>query len=265
MRREIITQAQIIAYTREAMRGFYSRSIDHLVHHLHEDFVWIGAFDFQLTTSKQQFLEVIQAELSSVPFTIYDEQYDVISRDRDTFVLYCTFKLQADLPDNGSMQTHTRLTVVWRYVEGVPKLIHVHGSNAQDIPLTTPKKTTPAHQGSNDFVRYLQESIPQISPNIMFRATTGKHVIVSEADILYVQAQGQHSVVHTKTDSIVVSGILRTHQAQLSSSFHRIHKSYLINLAYLTTLCRYQITLDNQVALPVSKDRYLSLKQLFKG
>lgn len=265
-RREIITQAQIVHLTREVIRSFYGRSIEDHIQYLHDDFVWIGAFDFQFATSKQEFLEVIRSELDSTPFVMSEEHYELIARDRDTFVLYCKFKLGATLADQSKLQMHTRLSVVWRYTDGSPKLIHIHGSNAQDIPLNVTeqvKKT--AQQDPADFLGYIQASTAQeAAAKVLFRTAAGLHQVFSEYDILYLKAEGQRTRVCTKDGSVVISGILRTHLPSLSGTFYRIHKTYLVNLAWITSLSRYRVTLFNGEALPVSKERYLALKEALR-
>lgn len=263
MRRDTMTQAKIIDLTGEILRGFYGRSIDHLTHYLSDDFVWIGAYDFQFTTSKQQFLDVIQSELNSIQFQMYDEEYEFLSRDRDMMVLYCRFKLRAPLSDHTFMQTHTRLTVIWRYVDSTLKLIHIHGSNAQDIPLSS--ETLVAIPEPNNFIDYItQPVLTNPPPKKMFRTSTGEFRVLMEYDILYIEAQGQNSLIHTRDETILVSGLLRVHQDSLSDIFFRIHKSYLVNSGYITALLRYQVTLCNQILLPVGKERYLVLKQFIE-
>lgn len=44
-------------------------------------------------------------------------------------------------------------------------------------------------------------------------------------------------------------------------AFLRCHRSYLVNLHYVTSLCRYQITLENGSTIPVSKQNYLAIQQ----
>lgn len=262
MRRTIVTQDKIIELTRDVIRGFYGRNIEAYTDYLADDFVWIGAFGFQLATSKQDFLDIIRAEMNTTPMIMQKEHFEIISRDRDTFVLYSTFQLDAVISPEEHIQTHTRLSVIWRYIEGDLKLVHIHGSNAQDVPLVATIPKVEYEEDCNDFWGYVKETMAQeTSPRLMVRTTTGEHRILIESDIMYLQAEGQSTRIYTKDEVLSVSGILRKHQAKLSDMFYRIHKTYLVNLAYLTALCRYQTTLRNQMKLPVGKEHYLPLKR----
>lgn len=261
MRRKTLTHTQIIDLTREILHGFYGRNIDAHTHYLSDNFVWIGAFDFQFATSKQEFLDIVKSELNSIPFQMEDESYELIARDRDTFILCCKFTLTSTLQDGSLLQMHTRLSVIWKYIDGALKLIHIHGSNAQDIPLTVAAKMKTPQKDSDDFIYYITNSNTPTPPQKkMFRLASGKHCILSEHDILYLQAEGQNTKIYTKEDCILVSGILQTHQKELSDIFFRVHKSYLANTAYLTAFRRYRATLCDKIELPIGKERYLDLK-----
>lgn len=266
MGKDIITHGKIIDLTREVVRGFYSRQIDHLIHYMSEDFVWIGAFDFQFATSKQEFLEIVQSELDAIPFNIEDEHYDIITRDRDTFVLYCKFSLSNLLEDGSMLQMRTRLSVVWKRIDGELKLLHVHGSNAQDIPITAVMPSEKSQSSNGDFINYITSYAKAVpSAKKMFHLTSGGHSILAESDILYLQADGQNTRVHTVDGVKVVTGILRSHQSAMSDTFFRVHKTYFINTSYITVLKRYQVTLNNEITLPVSREKYMSLKQLYSN
>ncbi len=263
MKRKSITETQIVEMTRETLHGFYGRSVNHLVHLLSDNFVWIGAFDFQFTHGKQHFIDTVQAELNSVVFNINEEHYELIVRHRDMFIVCCKLNLSSDLDSGAYLQMHTRLSVVWKYIDEELKLVHIHGSNAQDIPLTVQPNTSSATNNPDNFIEHIiSSSEKKPLKKIMFRKTTGEYCVISENDILYLQAVGQNTQIHTKDTSVLVSGVLLTHQQTLSDNFFRSHKSYLINTAYITAFRRYQVDLGDQISLPLGREKYLSLKQL---
>ena len=48
-----------------------------------------------------------------------------------------------------------------------------------------------------------------------------------------------------------------------SSAFVRSHQSYLVNMGYIQSVARYQLTLSNGLTLPISQSKYLSLQNSF--
>lgn len=262
MRRQTMTHDKIIALTQLVLHGFYGRKIEHLHQYMSDDFMWIGAFHFQVTTSKAQFLQVIQSEMDAIPFLIQQEHYEVLTRDRDTYVLGCQLQLNSPIHEDKFLQMDTRLTVVWKFTANGWQLVHIHGSNAQDVPLFAENsaKTIP----TDSFIDYISRATDAIpAPQHMFRLPSGAHYFVNEGEIVYMQADGKNSILYTKNDVVTVSGLLRTHISELSDHFYRIHKSYLINLRYLSAMQRYWATLSTKTKLPISKEKYIPLREHF--
>lgn len=263
MRRITVTQERIIDLTRELLHAFYNREVTQFTHFLSDDFTWFGAFDFQCTNGKEEFLEAIKSELEFMAFTMDNEEYSIVARDRDTFVLCCKFDLYCKLPDGSSIETNTRLTVVWRHTEEGMQIAHVHGSNVENSPLLQPATGEKGQQ--SDFLDYFQQtSEVLLSKKIMFRTPRGEHIVLYERDIYYLKAEGQHTILYTKDDSFVVTGILRLHHDKLADFFHRVHKSYIVNTLYISSICRYKILLSNQVELPISKERFIPMRNFLR-
>lgn len=167
-------QRKMVELSQDVLHCFYNRSIDHLTHMLADDFLWIGAFGFQYTTTKEAFLNVIQSELEAEPFSMLEESFEVVSSDMYTTVVCGSCKLIAHTNHNQIIQTRTRLTFVWKHHDTQSKLIHIHGSNAQDIPLSvdiSPVETTP----DSGFFQYLLavDTNQAISKKVVFRDIFG--------------------------------------------------------------------------------------------
>lgn len=256
-----LTDRKLIHLTQELLSHFYSRQIQDDLHYLSDDFMWIGAFDYQYTLNKEQFLTTIKSELDAVPFIMRNEEFQLLYKDKSVIVIYGKFKLHATTKNHEHIRTHTRLTIVWKYIDHELKLIHIHGSNAQDIPLAftqskqhiSPKK---------DFFKYLTSlELMQASTKIAFRDINGIYKYFLPDEILFIEANLQHSILVTNDNEIVdISGILSSQVKKLPSYFYRIHKSYLVNVNYIKSVERYALRLDDDTTLPISKNKYLNLK-----
>lgn len=265
MRRTPFSKDEILKITSQTIQSFYKRDITHHIHHIHPSFVWIGAFDFQFAKSKAEFLEISQSEQEAEPFHIYDEAYELLTRDRDTIVVYGSLKLWAQ-PDQGSMiRLHTRLTVIWKFLQDAWYITHIHGSNAQDIPMQ-PERTLGENPADTAFFKYLSQMHQANMPEkISFRDVDGKYQIFSPNEISHLQAAGGQTVLFAKGQPFQIAGNLALHEKKLTDGFHRVHKSYIVNGVYVKSLCRYTITLKDGTALPVGKSRYMALQETFKG
>lgn len=265
MKRATLKKAEIVELTRKVIRSFYQREIQENLDYVHDDFVWIGALDFQFAKSKQAFLKLIESEMKAEPFQIFDEEYTLLTRDRNTIVVYGRFRLLLELSQEEQVRTHTRITAVWQHMDGALYLMHVHGSNAQDVPIQMSRAPIQSHQ-EVAFFEYLN-SIEQtgVSNKLSFREVQGKYHFFLPNEVMYLKANGQGAIVYTKDQEIKVSNILAAHIKRLPDTFLRIHKSYVVHQAYVESLCRYTITLTDGTTLPVGKERYMNLKRILQG
>ncbi len=99
--------------------------------------------------------------------------------------------------------------------------------------------------------------------------THGFHII-DTIDIIYIEADSNYSVFHLKNgDRVVISKPLKEFEDILDTSdFARIHKSAIINLNYVHSYSNkngFEVTLDNEVALPVSRRRSSEFLEKVRG
>lgn len=81
--------------------------------------------------------------------------------------------------------------------------------------------------------------------------------------IIYLESQG-HKVTITKTDGISYTyEKLDTIQERLGNNFLRIHKSYLVNMDYISRLEGKSVVVFNEKVLPVSKSFSKDSKTLY--
>ncbi|WP_317856107.1 LytTR family transcriptional regulator DNA-binding domain-containing protein [Chakrabartyella piscis] len=263
MSRKNEDQRNIIQLSQDVLHGFYGRNINHLIHLLADDFLWIGAFDFQYTTTKEQFLNIIQSELRAEPFTMLEESFSVVSSNSYTTVVCGTCKLIAHTEKDKIMQTHTRFTLVWKHRGTLTQLVHIHGSNAQDIPLSVdiaPVEISPDF----NFFQYLMavDATSTDSKKIVFRDISGIYHYFFADEILYIEASLKNAILYTKEGSLKISGLLSAQEDKLPPQFYRIHKSYLVNTLYVKSIQRYKVVLQNDMELPVSKQKYVHAREI---
>ncbi|NME70383.1 LytR/AlgR family response regulator transcription factor [Flammeovirga aprica] len=77
---------------------------------------------------------------------------------------------------------------------------------------------------------------------------------VNIEDIMYLEADSNYTVIHTKDVNYTYSMVMRKIQEKLKYPFFlRIHRSYIININYVTSFDSNSIILDERYKLPVSK------------
>lgn len=264
MSRKNANEDDIIQMTIEIVRSFYNRKQGVTIAPMSKDFMWIGACDFQWCEGLEAFIRVTEPEFRERPVLLSDEEYHLLLHERNIWVVYGRYKATAELGDGSVLHAHVRGTYVWRRIKGEMKLVHIHGSNAQDIPLNrlAPPPNQPAPEsGIFDYLKHMEIRNTADTDTIAFRTQEGTHRFFFPDEILYLKGAGQYSKVTTKTDCFLASGILAWHAGRLPSYFQRIQKSYIVNLQYVDTIYRYKAVLKDGQELPIGRERYMDVKR----
>lgn len=83
------------------------------------------------------------------------------------------------------------------------------------------------------------------------------------SSIVYLESSAHQVFISTIADRISVYKKLDDYEKELSHSFVRIHKSFLVNMDYIKRIDRGELTLKDGMVLPVSKGKYQATKDKF--
>jgi two-component system response regulator LytT len=98
--------------------------------------------------------------------------------------------------------------------------------------------------------------------NIITIKDKGFTIPISLSNILFFQADGLYTKIHTKTKSYLVRDILKDLvEPILGPMFIRVHKSYVINIQEISSFNSKEIHIDDYV-IPIRRGFYKELKSL---
>lgn len=171
MGKSSISESEIIQMTRDNVRSFYNRNPEITTAPMAKDFMWIGSNDFQWCEGLESFLQVTKKEYEEPPVYLSDEEYHLLFHERNVWVLYGRYQVTAILEDGSVMHAHVRGTYVWKRINGVITLAHVHGSHAQDIPLNQLVPSTIPLTSDSDYFEFMKrlDSLKTNGPKLDFR------------------------------------------------------------------------------------------------
>ena len=86
--------------------------------------------------------------------------------------------------------------------------------------------------------------------------TADGSVKISLADILYVEAENVHTIIHTAKGSFRSRISLGKFCEQLDETFFKVHRSFVIGLKYIKKITRTDITMINGDLIPISRGMY---------
>lgn len=83
------------------------------------------------------------------------------------------------------------------------------------------------------------------------------------ADICYIEVFNHTLCIHKNTESMECPGVLADFEQQLPAGFLRCHKSYIVNLDWVSDIRRYSFRLKNGDSVPISKVRFAEIQEAF--
>lgn len=211
---------------------------------LAEDCTFAGPFAAATGSGKSAIVDFCvkaQPLLAQLEFAI--DSNSSIYRDTHTCVtLVCARVLRQDKSDiNG------RATLIWRLTARGPKLVHLHIS-APVLEHTS--------EGIREF--FVKDSrnmqpvslMPEERPLILKDSDGVTHVVVPRS-VLYLEAQHQYVCVCQKTERFRIRDSLTDLLSRFPGYFVRVHRSYAVNVLYVSKVSREEIQLGDFEKVPI--------------
>ncbi|WP_353166326.1 LytR/AlgR family response regulator transcription factor [Empedobacter brevis] len=111
------------------------------------------------------------------------------------------------------------------------------------------------------YVEFFQTQIKNQS-NYLFVKADGRQIKINFSDLIYIEGLKDYIRIHTKTEKILILETMKSFETKLPENFKRIHRSYLINLDYLTSVDGNSVYL-NQKMLPIGETYRKEMKEIF--
>lgn len=116
-----------------------------------------------------------------------------------------------------------------------------------------------------DSFRYVAEKYRQ-KPLIVLKGSEGGKISVGIEDILYIEVFRTELDVHSMEQVYVGNGsLVDTYNMLSPRQFYRSHRSFIVNLRYVTRIDRYQFTMTNGDKVAIAKNRYAEAKAAYRA
>ena len=251
------SEQDMIQITSRSVHGFYERRPRELISRLSDDFIWIGAFDFQWSKNVKEFCAVTKGELQEKEVTLSDEEYHVLYHSGPSWLLYGRYTASVELGEGKIWVARVRGTYVWQQAGNNMQLLHIHGSHAQDYSIAPVPYAE--DMGFFDYIKKMNFIQPEGKVSVSQDRTEEEYQITSH-EIMYFKSANQYCHVATHSRKFLVRGGIQTFEKKFPD-FVRIHRCYLVNPIMIKSICRYKVILHNGEELPVSQGRYIQVRK----
>lgn len=97
----------------------------------------------------------------------------------------------------------------------------------------------------------------------LFIKTRTRNITLNQNSILYIENRAKKVEIHTNEEVVEMYASMRELEKQLSDSFYRCHRGYLVNMAYITEYSNDNITLSNGEDIFLSKEKYKEFVKVY--
>lgn len=87
-------------------------------------------------------------------------------------------------------------------------------------------------------------------------------VFLASDEIFYIEAKGKHSLVRMQQTKLEVLQSIAELEQMTRYSLIKVHRSYLINPCYVTSVKRFEVLMPQGETIPVAEKRYTKVKQV---
>ncbi len=242
-----------VAFVKEGYHKYFSGLTDMWFANLSKDTSYIGTGEPTLFGR-----DAIQAHFNSfstVKYEILHEEYfpvalgndiclvfgkDTVSSFRNQYRIVISFSIVLKLEGNEIKLLHQNNSYEYLHIE-----------NNEEGPMKADLLTT-------QYVRDLLLEQP-LHHRLPFRSGT-QTIFVNPYTILYVESMGK------KTNIVCLDRIITSNYSMseckdlLPDSFYQVHRSYLVNTRYISSIKRFEVVLLSGITIPVPEKEYTRIK-----
>lgn len=255
-----------IKLTERILTDHYRKQHELFTKHLHKNCLWIGSNANEYYHGKEMITFILSQDQEEMPnITLSSKEFECITHERNTCVIVGRYIGIIDNNENEIFRDMQRVTFVWKEENDKLLICHMHVSN----PLTLVKNDEVfPHQLSahtKEYIDMLKEKEIDRSGCLVIKDeyNTIQKIFISE--ITYIEGFDANTIIHTIYGDILAKSLLADIERQIvsqgSNLIIRVHRSHMVNKFFVNYIKRYELGVAKKYKVPVSKQKYLRLKE----
>lgn len=249
----------IVAMSRQLFVDHYvNRNLDAAMRHIAPDVTWIGPLACQRARNAEDMRRMLEPEYGT-SIEMRDESWGV-REVGDARVVVGVFGAQIADDSAPELEVHQSVTLVWAMSSAGPTVVHLHLSNAYDVPASFNRPAIPGE----DAVGYVIDAVKlkaESPERLRFTALSGEVCYLAEGRIRCFDAAERGCTVVCEGGSFVERERLARMERRLPAAFVRIHRSCIVNAKRVVAIRRFEVVLDDLSTRPVAEHRYLEIAE----
>ncbi len=258
-------EREAIELTQECLHRFWQQQdASFVLLHLAEDVIWIGAQSDEFLIGREKTTQDLSNAIKQVPpcVILNAEFYAAGSGTR-----FCTVTAKY-LTSTASeadyfLQGQQRCTFVWEKTPEGMQIRHIHVSNPMGELQLAEGEVVPNTMGKLAH-SYMQNELKRLAERrrLNVLGDNGSLYSVPLTEVMYVTAFGKDTIVVCGEKELVSKMAIAEIAKSAEGLLIPMHRSYLVNPDYISSMERYAVVLLNGSKLPIPKKKYNELREL---
>lgn len=249
----------------EALEGYYKYGTTDFIDSFEDNIVFYTPYDSRMIVGKENVIKYFTEGGKKLQLSVDNVSTRLIPLKADSMIVVADYILFAYYPDGKMIRIkqHTLVALhrkkekdgsfIWKC-----PLIHISNSVAKSSAAKKQKDNLSHYE--QDLIRSLLRDRNTVR-KIVFSGESNSSHYIPEDSIRYVEGgKGIKCYVHTDSETITVSHLMKDVMTMLPDYYYRCHSSYIINLRRVKSIGGYKLTLESGEEIPIPAKKYALVK-----
>jgi hypothetical protein len=243
--------------SRKLMHQYYAGDYEEWFSRLAPECIWVGAGE-PLLMGAEAIRSHFQQFSKTGPTAIFQEEYHTVSQGPGAAQVVGELIVG---PADGAYRVCVLFTLGYRVFKRRTMLVSHHFSYEYETPAEGGGGRLSMDMMTRKFVRGLLLERDRGIQRVPLQCSR-QTVYVDPVTILYIQpGKGKHSEVVCVDRSVVCTAGLAQLMEVLPPEFYPLHRCYIVNTRYVTSVRRYEAELLDGIKLPIPAATYMQVKR----
>ena len=250
-----MTVEEITNLSTHILTQYYENNTQPFFDYCHNDILWMGPAKSQMIRTKKALVESFEKEDNQLLFELYSLTATPFYISTNCTEVLMTYFVDTFWPNGDSNRVYQRITLTWDIKKDTARIRVCHISNPIDYDerdYIYPTHYLESHQHMTLYVKS--------SKKISFKGENKSIFYVAPEQILYLESAGNHTQIHTTSETFECTERLSSIAKRTGDTFVRSHSSYLVNPFYIESIQRFSLTMSDGRKLPIPEKKYTAVK-----
>lgn len=258
-----LQEKEALRLSQECLYHFWQLDVDYFLGFCDENVSWIGSEQKEFIQGFENVEQNCTEMLNFLrPCHLVHQEFFIAQSCGKTCTVIGKYLVTTDDENDYFLQVQQRCTFVWELKDDKFKIMHLHISNPMgELKIAEGERfvNSLGYMANKYLEKKFEEKFP--SRQIFVTDESGTTCLVHMSEILYVTAHHNDLIITAANDVIHAKLSMNEFMKLAGKEFLRVHRSYTINMSYMSKLERYVITMTNGDKIPVPVKKYNQIKE----